>query len=613
MYQMKKYQQLFFLLLFSVFTLSAQVSPPKKEVPKVYKDIQTLSNKSGFSQFVHRLLFKSTSTKTPSKDIDKQKKELQKLYDKSECKIIRNIYIETLDPFGFSSDNEERKPEKGFEKLGNRLHIKTKKWTIKNLLLIKDNEYFDSIIVKESERILRSQRYIRSVVIKPIDIANSDSVDVSVRVLDSWSLTPNGSISSSRGNFEVTERNILGLGHEIENNFSKRFNENQKGYAGSYKINNIKNTYINASFGYENTFLDNVTKFAKIERQFISPLTRNAGGILIQKQNARDSLPSFTNGNFALQPFKTNRYEAWYGHAMQVFKGKSVNSRLTNVVLAVGYQQLDYQQKPSFDYDVEGFFASENLYLASIGFNTRKFIQDKYVFNFDIVEDIPIGKMISITGGFQTKNNQTRSYFGGRFAYGDLFAFGYLNTNIEIGTYINSGNNEEKVMRFEANYFTKLLEFGNWKLRQFIRSSFVIGWNRNSSIKDRIVLDSNGFEGFSNPLLSGTKKVMISFQTQTYAPGNWHGFHLSPYYNMAFGMIAGETRTDIGKKIFSKFSVGFLINNDYLVFNSFQLSFSYYPSIPLDGTHLIRSNTVKNNDLSLPDYQMGQPRVIGFQ
>jgi hypothetical protein len=56
-----------------------------------------------------------------------------------------------------------------------------------------------------------------------------------------------------------------------------------------------------------------------------------------------------------------------------------------------------------------------------------------------------------------------------------------------------------------------------------------------------------------------------------------------------------------------------LINNDYLVFNSFQISFSFYPKIPFQGTNIFNTNSYKNNDLSLPDYEIGQPTIALFR
>jgi hypothetical protein len=81
---------------------------------------------------------------------------------------------------------------------------------------------------------------------------------------------------------------------------------------------------------------------------------------------------------------------------------------------------------------------------------------------------------------------------------------------------------------------------------------------------------------------------------------------------MTFGLLGDETNKILNNKIYSIFSLGALINNDYLVFNSFQISFSFYPSIPFQGTNIFRTNTFKNNDLSLPDFQIGEPTLVPY-
>ena len=493
------------------------------------------------------------------------------------------------------------------------MHLKTKNWTIRNLLLFKKNEPLDSLIAKESERLIRKQRYVRSVIIKPVEIPNSkDSVDISVRVLDSWSLIPSGSISGSRGNFDLTERNFFGLGHEIENNFTKRFDDGKKAYDVRYTINNIKNTFIKTTFAYENDLNDNITRSARIERQFFSPLTRLAGGAYFENRFYVDSLPDAT-GVFANQIFKLQTQQYWAGHSFKIFGGKSEDFRTTNLVTTLGFKNVAYFNKPALQYDSSQFFASEKLYLATIGVNTQKFSEDKYLFNFGIIEDVPYGQVYAITGGFQDKNNRRRTYFGGRFAYGTYFPVGYAGINVELGSFFNGGNSQETTLRIEANYFTNLLSIGSWRVRQFIKPTFVMGNHRVPIIADRVTIsEQNGISGFNNPLINGTKKLFTTFQTQTYVPGNWHGFHFSPFFNMTLGMLGDETNKILNDKLYSIFSLGVLINNDYLVFNSFQISFSFYPSIPYQGTNVFKTNTFKNDDLSLPDFQIGEPMIVPY-
>jgi hypothetical protein len=64
--------------------------------------------------------------------------------------------------------------------------LKTKKLAIKNLLLFKKNKPYTDLSIKESERIIRQQKFVNSVTITvALPEEKSDSVDVYIRVLDS--------------------------------------------------------------------------------------------------------------------------------------------------------------------------------------------------------------------------------------------------------------------------------------------------------------------------------------------------------------------------------------------------------------------------------------------
>ena len=50
-----------------------------------------------------------------------------------------------------------------FAKGGKRVHIKSRGITIRNLLLFHKNQPFNSLLVKESERLIRAQKYVHDV------------------------------------------------------------------------------------------------------------------------------------------------------------------------------------------------------------------------------------------------------------------------------------------------------------------------------------------------------------------------------------------------------------------------------------------------------------------
>ena len=78
------------------------------------------------------------------------------------------------------------------------------------------------------------------------------------------------------------------------------------------------------------------------------------------------------------------------------------------------------------------------------------------------------------------------------------------------------------------------------------------------------------------------------------------------------GSLANKNEL-LNSKVYSKFSIGIQINNDYLVFNSFQISLSYYPSIPFEGDNLLKTNSFENTDLIINDFQLGKPAYIRYE
>lgn len=592
------------------------VTPTKSDT--LYQKINTYAKDKKVVGFFHRLIFrKSVLPATTNKKKSKTQIPVQRDYAKFQCKIIRNITIETLDPFGYSAEDVNREPKHRIERWGNFLHIKTKNWTVRNFLLFQKYDLLDSLNLRESERLLRQQRYIRTVIIKPVAVPNSkDSVDVSIRVLDTWSTIPTGAISTSKGNIDFTERNFMGLGHEFDFNYLSSFESstpNRYGYETYYKIPNFKHTFISTTFSARNDLNNNTQNAIRIERKFYSTYAHWAGGFYhdyrstTEKLNDPAAVPT-------LLYFKSKSYDLWAARSFSIFGNGNEFSRGTHLITSVGFNHTAYLNLPDQQYDPIRFVNSTKSALMTIGISSQRFYQEKYLFRYGIVEDVPYGKVFSITGGIENKNQVNRAYWGSRFSYGDLFDFGYLQGNVEWGTFVNNGKSEQTTYKLEANYFTNLIPMGSWKMRQFIRPLLVMGGNRLESDRDRLKLvDINGIPGFDSRQLLGTKKFLTTFQSQFYCLRDWYGFTLSPYLNYTLGFLDQGNATFFSNKMYSQIGVGVLINNKYLVFSSFQFSFSYYPTLPIAGNNIIKTNTFQNNSIDFNDFQIGQPYVLPFQ
>lgn len=599
---------LFFVLFCATQFAFCQVKNVKKEPIPVYGHIQNYSAKNPFTKMVYKLIFEPVTRERKT-----IKKENRLNYQEFENKIIRKINIVTLDPFGFSELDSTRKPKNWTEREGNRIHIKTKRLAILNLLLFKKNSVLDSLSLKESERLIRTQRYISSVIIKPELIENSpDSVDVSVRVLDTWSLIPQGSINNSSMNLGFDERNFIGTGHEFNANYNTRFSDSKAAYLLKYEIPNIRNTYIQTSLNYFIDLDGNTGKSLSIDRPFYSTLTKWAGGIYLDNQNKNDTLQD-SNLVFAKQNFKFYTQDFWLGNAFKIFKGNSLRQRTTNLIVSARFLNINYTQSPTPVYDSIHFYSSEKFFLTGIGITSRKFIEDRYIFKNGIIEDVPIGRIYGITGGYQYKNNLGRYYLGGQASFGNFFKWGFLSTNFEMGTFFEKSKTIKTAFTFQANYFTNLFEIGKWKLRQFVKPQFILGINRENSNGDKLSINENyGIAGFNN-YEYGNRKMLLTLQTQAYSPWQVWGFRLNPFLNYTVAKLGNKENNFISKKSYSKISLGFIINNDYLVFSNFQISLSYYPSIPNIGDSVFRTNSFETTDFGFQAFELAKPRTVIYK
>src|SRR4030095_11953091 len=108
--------------------------------------------------------------------------------------------------------------DSGLFRLGNRLHIRTREATIADQLLFREGQLYDASLVAESARILRSTRYLRDAIIRPI--AYHDGVGApEVQTQDVWTLNPGLSFGrhggQNTGGFELEELNFLGFGTQL--------------------------------------------------------------------------------------------------------------------------------------------------------------------------------------------------------------------------------------------------------------------------------------------------------------------------------------------------------------------------------------------------------------
>jgi outer membrane protein assembly factor BamA len=121
---------------------------------------------------------------------------------------IRNIFDE--------GDPRERN---GLFRLANRLHIRTKRSTIKAQLLFASGEPYRARKLAETERALRLLTYVYDARVVPIRFVDG-KVDIKVITKDVWTLSPGLSFGRAGGtnstNFNLQDTNFLGWGKTLQ-------------------------------------------------------------------------------------------------------------------------------------------------------------------------------------------------------------------------------------------------------------------------------------------------------------------------------------------------------------------------------------------------------------
>lgn len=597
-----------------------------------YRAIEKYSQKSKITRFIHDLIFKHV-TREEKKPAKKSKPKKAVAVISPQGKIIRKIRITTLNPFGYSLRDTTLHPKNFVEKAGNSVHVKSLISTIDNLLLFDKYTPYDSLLVNESLRLLRTQQYIRDVYLYTSPVSKkSDSIDVYIRVSDIWSLIPTLNLSTTTPSGGLTENNFAGLGHSfgiiVEKNIPKNINMARL----TYLVPNIRNSYINVRFQYlfssNNMVKDfdfarsyysplnsnlpyifsenkDITRSIEISRPFYTPLVKWAGGIFFgQMITAQSNIHGDTINSFAS---KTNIQDFWVARSWQLYKWND-DDRITSFILSGRIVNTRYPGRPA-NSETANIFNNETSYLLGIGISSRKYISDRFIFNYGKTEDVPVGRIFGITLGMDVQD-KSRMYLGLKESWGDYYRFGSLSTDLEFGTFIGSSGLEQGVVTTRVNYYTPLLNFGQWKLRQFVRPAIIVGINRLPN--DNLTLNGEikGFEKLQN---TSTRLMVLTLQTQTYSPWNLFGFNFGPYLFSSFGMLGNSASGFSKSKLYTLIGVGILIKNNYLTFNTFQVSITFYPYIPPSGYDIFKLNAYKTSDYGFMDFNVSKPGIVEYR
>jgi outer membrane protein assembly factor BamA len=176
-------------------------------------------------------------------------------------------------------DVSDPKEDKALFRVANKLHIKTRDRVIEQQLLFHSGDIYSQRALEESERILRSARYLYDASIRPVAYPDG-RVDIEVITRDVWTLNPGLSFGRRGGKstfgFEIEELNILGSGTSIS--ASHKSGVDRDSDILEYKNPHLGGSWVALDARYANNS-DGSTRGLTVERPFYSLDTPWAVGL----------------------------------------------------------------------------------------------------------------------------------------------------------------------------------------------------------------------------------------------------------------------------------------------------------------------------------------------
>lgn len=175
-------------------------------------------------------------------------------------------------------------------RLANRLHMHTRPYVIERQLLFKPGEAVSVHAIEETERVLRANRYLHDVQIRPVAYRDG-VVDIEVRTHDTWSLDPGlsyartGGVGSSR--LYLSEHNLLGSGVTL--GLARSSNVNRAGTELTFSDPHALGAWTGVSASVAN-LNDGSQHSVSVARPFYSLDTRWAAGAMLSQSDALNSL-----------------------------------------------------------------------------------------------------------------------------------------------------------------------------------------------------------------------------------------------------------------------------------------------------------------------------------
>lgn len=575
-----------------------------------YEQLKNRFYRRNITRRLFDLLFDDTPSPVQVPSRSRTEYDAIEYFEQFEGKVVSEIIIKKLPLFGPTVHDTTRQATKWYERTGNALHTKTRDWVIQKHLLFEQGDVVEAATLYDNERLLRTLSYIRDARIRIVPLADSsDAVAIHVITQDVFPLSVGaGKAAFNSYSLSVQNNNIFGIGHRlISEGLYRSDGSPAMGYAGTYVVENVGGTFVNAAMSGAYTDVRRGAGFS-LQRPFFTPDIRWAGGFEVHRTEQLDFVLHRDYTKDTLVWYANDRLDFWAGHSIPLNVNKSHPRGRNALVFSGRTLRVFHHETPSGELQQNDFFLNRKLWLGSVGWIQRNYRRDAYIYGFGRTEDVPLGAYASITYGAEEQPEM--KYYGQASAGwgGYREGIGYLDVRMAYGQYFGIGEGvSRRVRHLGVGWISPLLPSGKYRYRQLLRFNYLYGDRRFSY--EFVSVGDEEIRGIRNVLARGTQRLNASVETIVFTPINIIGFHLSAFAFAEAALLNNAQRISFKGEALQGYGLGLRIRNENLVFKTFQLRFAYYPG-PYGGFGI---SIMGSPSGGFQDFQLGRPQVHPFR
>jgi len=459
---------------------------------------------------------------------DLEKKQLE-----SEGALIGNIHYQIGDVFDLSNPKENNFVFRFF----NFLHFKTRQFVLEDQLLFKTGEPFSARLIEETERNIRSNRYIYDAWITPKSYQDG-KVDIEVKTQDTWTLSFGARYDNVGGESDssvfIEERNLFGLGTRLTLASSSDVDREENRI--SYNDNNLTGRHIVFGFDYSNNSDGHFRAF-ELQRPFYAFDVKHAYGTKLSSEILTEKIYS--------EGVITDQYQHEISEASLSygFSQGLVRNRTLRWQMSINYNENKFRELD--DGILTNPFPSDNkLIYPSIGAN---YIQNKYIKtqNFRHIlrtEDVNMGR--DFAGSIGWASTAWGSDENGIILNASFSDANHLSNNrIVLWNLSGTGRGVSGGFENVSAYANAIYHAPNFENQAF-HADFTFQLLHKPDDNNQLQLGGdNGLSGYPIRVQSGDRSILFNLEQRYYT--DWHLLQLihvggSLFFNTGSAWTPGD-------------------------------------------------------------------------